>query len=60
MCKLVKNSDGWDLIDDNGESVLSGDYPLIEDPDFIQKASEKLDKIPTLKKPYDVVDNRHP
>lgn len=33
---------GWVLEDHNGNEVWNGDYPLIEDEEFIETAGEKL------------------
>ena len=55
---LRKQDSGWILEDSDGKKMDNGDYPLVEDSQFIETAAETLDNWTYHHKPYDVVDER--
>jgi len=55
---LKKQENGWELVDGSENVLDSGDYPLVEDKEFIESIANLVNNWSFINKPYEVVDER--
>ena len=55
---LKKQENGWELVDESENVLDSGDYPLVEDKEFIESIANLVNNWSFINKPYEVVDER--